>query len=81
MILISTLMPAVTKAKAISEQLYHNRLVNLYRVMFLVFLLIATPIYFFAEDVVSLLYGKVPTGWLFAILVCIEVVLQQYGSR
>jgi O-antigen/teichoic acid export membrane protein len=69
MILISTLMPAVTKAKAVSEQLYHNRLVNLYRVMFLVFLLIATPIYFFAEDVVSILYGKEyqPAGYLLSL--------------
>jgi O-antigen/teichoic acid export membrane protein len=69
MILISTLMPAVTKAKAVSEELYHNRLVNLYRVMFLVFLLIATPIYFFAEDVVSILYGKEyqPAGYLLSL--------------
>ena len=37
--------------------------------MFLVFLLIATPIYFFAEDVVSILYGKEyqPAGYLLSL--------------
>jgi O-antigen/teichoic acid export membrane protein len=69
MILISTFMPAVTKAKSVSEELYHNRLVNLYRVMFIVFLAIATPIYFFAEPVITLLYGKEyqPAGYLLSL--------------
>lgn len=69
MILISTLMPAITKAKAASEELYHSRLVNLYRVMFIVFLAISTPIYFFAEDVITLLYGieYQPAGYLLSL--------------
>lgn len=57
MVLLSTFSPAVSKAKAISEDLYHSRLINLYRLMFLAFLLIAVPIYFFAEDVITALYG------------------------
>lgn len=57
MILMSTFAPAVTKAKAISEYLYHSRLVNLYRLLFLTFLMIAIPIYFFAEYVITILYG------------------------
>ena len=40
-----------------SETLYHSRLVNLYRLMFLAFLLVAIPIYLFAERVIILLYG------------------------
>jgi O-antigen/teichoic acid export membrane protein len=57
MILMNTFAPAITKAKAVGEDLYRNRLVNLYRLMFLTFLLIATPIYFFSEQMITLLYG------------------------
>jgi len=57
MVLMSTFTPAVSKAKLIDENLYHARLVNFYRLMFAAFLLMAIPIYFFAEDVIMLLYG------------------------
>jgi O-antigen/teichoic acid export membrane protein len=57
MVLMNTFAPAITRAKEVSTELYHSRLVNLYRLMFLAFLMIATPIYFFAEDVIVLLYG------------------------
>jgi O-antigen/teichoic acid export membrane protein len=56
-ILMNTFMPAITKAKSISTDLYHSRLVNLYRIMFACFLAVSIPIYFFAKDVISLLYG------------------------
>ncbi|HEX8060773.1 MAG TPA: polysaccharide biosynthesis C-terminal domain-containing protein, partial [Cyclobacteriaceae bacterium] len=58
MVLMSTFTPAVSKAKAIDEQLYEARLVNFYRLMFLAFLAMAIPIYFFSEDVISWLYGS-----------------------
>jgi O-antigen/teichoic acid export membrane protein len=57
MILMSTFTPAVTKGKATSESLYQSRLVNLYRLMFLTFLLMAVPIYLLGEDIITLLYG------------------------
>jgi O-antigen/teichoic acid export membrane protein len=57
MVLMNTFTPAVTKAKAISVELYQSRLVNLYRLLFLAFLALALPIFFFAEDIISLLYG------------------------
>ena len=57
MVLMSTFTPAVSKAKAIDEQLYEARLVNFYRLMFATFLAMAIPIYFFSEDVISWLYG------------------------
>lgn len=57
MVLMSTFAPAVTKAREVSENLYHSRLINLYRLMFLSFLLVSIPIYFFAEPVITLLYG------------------------
>ena len=58
MVIISTLLPAVTKAKTVSLELYHNRLLGLYRVMFLVFLVMSIPLYFFAEPVITLLFGQ-----------------------
>lgn len=57
MVLMSTFTPAVSKAKAIDESLYEARLVNFYRLMFLAFLVMAIPIYFFSEDVIAWLYG------------------------
>jgi O-antigen/teichoic acid export membrane protein len=57
MVLMATFSPAVAKAKTINEELYHSRLVNLYRLMFLAFLVIAIPIYFFAEFAITTLYG------------------------
>jgi O-antigen/teichoic acid export membrane protein len=58
MILMTTFTPAVTKGKAISETLYHSRLLNLYRLMFATFLLVALPIYLFGEQIITFLYGK-----------------------
>ena len=57
MILMSTFTPAVTKGKATSEALYHSRLLNLYRLMFAAFLLMAIPIFMFGEQVITFLYG------------------------
>ncbi len=57
-ILMNTFMPAVTKAKVIGNDLYNSRLVNLYRLMFLAFLMIGVPIYLFSKDVIVLLYGR-----------------------
>jgi O-antigen/teichoic acid export membrane protein len=56
-VLMNTFTPAVSKAKVENEMLYHSRLVNLYRLMFLTFLMVAVPIYFFAEDLIAFLYG------------------------
>jgi O-antigen/teichoic acid export membrane protein len=57
MVLMSTFTPAVSKAKAISEDLYEARLINFYRLMFAAFLAMAIPIYFFSEQVITWLYG------------------------
>jgi O-antigen/teichoic acid export membrane protein len=57
MVIMSTFSPAITRAKQVSPELYHNRLVNLYRLMFTAFLVVAIPIYFFAEYTITLLYG------------------------
>ncbi len=82
MVIISTLLPAVTKAKTVSLEYYHNRLLSLYRVMFLVFLLMSIPLYFFAEPLVSTsLREGIPGGRIFIIPVRVAIVLLQHGSR
>jgi O-antigen/teichoic acid export membrane protein len=57
LVLMNTFSPAITRAKEISSDLYNDRLVNLYRLMFLAFLVTAIPIYFFAEGLITFLYG------------------------
>lgn len=52
-----TLAPAITKARAAGHALYTDRLLNLYRLMFLLFLATAIPIYFLAKPIVVLLFG------------------------
>jgi O-antigen/teichoic acid export membrane protein len=69
MALMSTFTPAISKAKVTDEALYFNRLLNLYRLMFLMFAIVAIPIYFLAEDVITLLYGVEfrPAGYLLSL--------------
>lgn len=57
MVLSSTFTPPIAKAKTISESLYHERLINLYRLMFASFLLLAVPLFLVGDDVVRILYG------------------------
>lgn len=56
-VIMNTFSPAIARAKKIGQELYHNRLVNLYRLMFLAFLAMAVPIYFLSETAIVLLYG------------------------
>jgi O-antigen/teichoic acid export membrane protein len=69
MILMSTFTPAVSKAKVMDESLYQNRLLNLYRLMFLMFLVVGIPIYLFAESIITFLYGVEfqPAGYLLSL--------------
>ena len=69
MILMSTFTPAVSKAKVTGEYLYQSRLLNLYRLMFLAFLLVSLPIFLFAESMVTVLYGMEyqPAGYLLSL--------------
>jgi len=57
-VLMNTFMPAIAKAKAAGGALYQSRLVNLYRLMFLAFLFVGLPIFFFSKEAIVLLYGK-----------------------
>lgn len=70
MIIKNSLFPAIQGAKKHSEKLYIERLLNFYRLNFLLFLVFAIPIFFFAEKIVVLLFGEVyqPAGVLLALL-------------
>lgn len=66
MVIYSSLAPSITNAKKTSETLYRQRLSQLYRLMFLLFLATAIPIYLTAKPVVIFLFGEAyaKAGWL-----------------
>lgn len=57
MVIQSSVAPAVTQAKIAGETQYYERLLNVYRLMCLLFLFTATPIFLFAERIVVMVYG------------------------
>ncbi|HRH36797.1 MAG TPA: polysaccharide biosynthesis C-terminal domain-containing protein, partial [Flavobacteriales bacterium] len=65
-IILKSLAPTITKAKQMSEELYMDRLLNQYRLLFLVFLAIAIPLYIFAEPIIVIFFGEAyrPAGVL-----------------
>ena len=64
-----SLAPAITRAKVRDETLYADRLLNQYRLMFAMFLVTAVPLYFLAEPMIVLLYGRefAPAGYLLSL--------------
>lgn len=56
-VICSSIAPAITRAKTYDKILYHHYLLNTYRVMFLLFLFIAIPIFLFAKPITSIIYG------------------------
>jgi O-antigen/teichoic acid export membrane protein len=69
-ILSNSLSPAIYKAKLISKSLYETRLLNYYRLNFILFLVTAIPIYFFSELIIEVLFGTefIPAGILLALM-------------
>lgn len=69
-ILSHSLSPAIYKAKLISKNLYETRLLNYYRLNFILFLVIAIPIYLFSELIIEALFGKefIPAAILLALM-------------
>jgi O-antigen/teichoic acid export membrane protein len=53
----------------VDETLYQNRLLNLYRLLFFMFLVVGVPIFLFAEDIITFLYGVEfqPAGYLLSL--------------
>ena len=70
MLLKSSLYPSILSAKKRSKDLYQDRLLNFYRLNFLFFLVLAIPIFIFAEPIIVLLFGieYQPAGVLLALL-------------
>lgn len=56
-ILKTSLYPSIQNAKDNSEELYQSRLLEFYRLNFLLFLVVTAPIYLFSEQLVVLLFG------------------------
>lgn len=58
MTIYSSILPNVSNAKVENESLYYERLLNIYRLMFLLFLIIAIPLYAFSNQIVIILFGN-----------------------
>lgn len=56
-VIYSSVAPAITSAKLQGEGCYQERLTNVYRLMFVLFIVTALPIFLFSERIVVLLYG------------------------
>lgn len=80
-LLVNNFAPAVTKAKATSQDLYYERIVNFYRLMFILFLVTAVPIFLFGNQVITLLYGVEyrAAGYLFS-LFSIRLLFTNLGT-
>jgi len=68
-IICSSVGPSVTEAKALDEGMYYERLLNIYRLMFILFLVISVPVFIFSTPIVVTLFGADyrPAGELLAI--------------
>jgi O-antigen/teichoic acid export membrane protein len=53
-----SLAPAITRARMEDPAKYHDRLLNFYRLMFLLFVVIAVPLYFLAPIVIPFFFGS-----------------------
>jgi len=80
-LLVNSFAPAITKAKAASQDLYYQRIINFYRMMFVLFLATAIPIFLFGEKVITLLYGLEyqAAGFLFS-LFSIRLLFTNLGT-
>jgi len=58
MVICQSLAPAVSEAKLASNSLYFNRLENIYRLMFILFLLVSIPIFLWSSKIVIILFGQ-----------------------
>ncbi len=52
-----SLYPSILNSRKDSNELYQNRLLNFYRLNFILFLAVAIPLFIFSEQIVILLFG------------------------
>lgn len=69
-ILKDSLFPAIVNAKNKSSTLYAERILNYYRLNFMLFIIFAIPIFIFSESIVVFLFGDayMPAGALLALM-------------
>jgi O-antigen/teichoic acid export membrane protein len=58
MILYQSLLPAIVEAKEKSNDIYYNRLLNYYRLMFSLFLIAFIILFFYGDVIIRFLYGS-----------------------
>lgn len=82
MLMKNSLFPAIQNAKECSKKMYQDRLLNFYRINFILFLIFAIPIYFFSENIVKAAFGSAyePAGTLLA-LMSIRLFLLIWGLQ
>jgi len=56
-LIVASVFPAIINAKSIAEEMYHNRIKNLYSLMFFISFFIAVVISLLAEPLMTFLYG------------------------
>lgn len=56
--IVGSLFPAIVNAKKVDEQLYQIRMAKLYSLLIYLSLMIVIPVFFLADRIVILLYGK-----------------------
>ena len=68
-IVVASLAPAITRARLENQELYVTRIVNQYRLMFVMFLVTAVPLYFLAQPFMVLFFGEEyrPAGYLLSL--------------
>ena len=58
MIIMSSIYPVFVRTKEWSEEEFKRRMVNLYRIMFIITVAVCSPISLFSEQIVHFLYGE-----------------------
>lgn len=81
MAIYQSVSPSVTKAKTVGRDLYLNRLLKLYRSMFVLFILTAIPILFLGRFAILFLYGAKYefAGVLFSVL-SLRLLFTNFGT-
>lgn len=79
-IIYSSVAPAITKAKSEGPAVFHKRLLNIYRLMFILFLVTSVPIYLISDRIVLILYGEqYQTAGMLLSLLSIRLFFTNFG--
>ena len=71
MVIMSSVYPVIVQTKEWSENEFTRRMVNLYRLMFIISVLLCLPVSIFSKSIVTLLYGDRfgPTAMILAMVI------------